>query len=202
METAFKNFLKRIGLLPFVLTIKQIFSLVGIINIIDSFRFFFFNNCLTNFPNHFMRQLYLRYFLNVKIGDNSFIHMGCRFDGKISIGNNTVIGRKCILNGEITIRNNVSITAETYIFTSSHYANSSSFECFYKPVVINDYAWVGARAMILPGVSIGKGAILGAASTATKNIPEYTIYAGAPAKEIGKRSTELNYTIVYSPFFQ
>jgi len=58
--------------------------------------------------------------------------------------------------------------------------------------------------MILPGVRIGKGAVLGAASTATKDIPDYSIFAGAPAKEIGKRSELLEYTLsdIYSPFFK
>ena len=128
--------------------------------------------------------------------------MGSKFFGNISIGNNSVIGRSCVLLGEIIIKNNVSITAEAYIFTSSHLVNSPSFECFYKTVEIEDYAWLGARAMVLPGVKIGKGAVLAAASTATKDIPAYSIYAGTPAKEIGKRSEAIDYTLLYSPYFE
>tara|TARA_B100000315_G_scaffold82589_1_gene75714 strand:- start:66 stop:236 length:171 start_codon:yes stop_codon:yes gene_type:complete len=55
-------------------------------------------------------------------------------------------------------------------------------------------AWIGVRAMILPGVTIGKGAILGATSTATKTIPPYSIYAGAPAKNIGQGAKVLTYS--------
>ena len=69
-------------------------------------------------------------------------------------------------------------------------------------VVIEDYAWIGARAMILPGVTIGKGAVLGASAVATKNVPEYSIFAGIPAKQIGIRSRELRYQLNYSPYFQ
>ncbi|MEQ8688396.1 MAG: DapH/DapD/GlmU-related protein [Imperialibacter sp.] len=168
----------------------------------SSLKLYFFNDWLTFFPVHFIRKIYLKGVLGTEIGRQTFIHMGCRFEGEISIGNNTVIGRKCILKGEIVIKNNVSITAETYIFTSSHFVNDPDFNCFYRPVVIEDYAWIGARAMILPGVTIGKGAVLGACSVATKSVGDYKISAGMPAREIGERSKNLAYQLNYFPFFQ
>ena len=128
--------------------------------------------------------------------------MGARFEGNISIGSNSVIGRRCVLLGDIIIKNNVSVTAETYIFTTSHLANDPDFKCFYTTVVIEDYAWIGARAIIQPGVTIGKGAILGSASVATKDIPEFEIFAGAPARHIGLRARDLKYELNYSPYFQ
>jgi maltose O-acetyltransferase len=128
--------------------------------------------------------------------------MGARFSGTIKIGDNSIIGRNCILIGNITIKNNVSITAETYIFTTSHIINSPTFACFYKEVIIDDYAWIGARAMILPGIKIGRGSVVGAASTVTKDVPDNSIVAGAPAREIGKRTLIPEYTLMYSPFFQ
>lgn len=192
----FKIILRKMGLLLFMgrcYNIKHFFP---------SLKSYFFNGFLTHFPNRRIRGFYLKNAMGMKIGKSCFIHMGARFEGNISIGNYSVIGRNCALLGDITIKNNVSITAETYVFTSSHIINSPTFATFNKPVIIEDYAWIGARAMILPGVRIGKGAILGAASTATKDIPEYSIFAGAPAKEIGKRSELLEYTLVYSPYFQ
>jgi len=188
--------LQKMGLLSFMIhcyNIKHFFP---------SLKFYFFNGLLTFFPNHHIRVFYLKNIMGIKIGKLCFIHMGARFEGNISIGNNSVIGRNCVLLGDITIKNNVSITAETYIFTLSHMINSPTFATFNKSVIIEDYAWIGARAMILPGVRIGKGAVLGAASTATKDIPDYSIFAGAPAKEIGMRSELLEYTLVYFPFFQ
>jgi maltose O-acetyltransferase len=140
--------------------------------------------------------------LKIKIGKKSFIHMGARFEGKIIIGSNSVIGRNCVLIGSIIIKNNVSITAESYIFTSSHIVNDQYFNCFYTTVIIKDYAWIGARAIIQPGVIIGEGSILGSGSIATKNIPDFEIFAGVPAKYIGTRSKVLTYTLNYSPFFQ
>lgn len=192
----FKIILQKIGLLSFAI------FCYNFLRFFPSLKSYFFNGLLTFFPNHPIRVFYLKNIMGIKIGKLSFIHMGARFEGNISIGNNSVIGRNCVLMGDITVKKNVSITAETYIFTSSHIINSPTFATFNKSVIIEDYAWIGARAMILPGVRIGKGAVLGAASTATKDIPDYSIFAGTPAKEIGKRSELLEYNLVYSSFFQ
>lgn len=205
MKEKIKKILIRLGLLLFV---KKFFKMV-LLNDLGSvvgFKYYFYNHWITNLPNHSLRIFYLRHVIGIQIGQECFIHMGCFFEGNnIFIGNNTVIGRNCYLGGSggtLTIKNNVSITAQTYIFCATHLTNSSTFECTHKDVIIEDYAFIGARAMILPGVRIGKGAILGAASTATKNIPDYSVYAGAPAKEVGKRNQNLIYKLQYSPFFQ
>ncbi len=172
----------------------------------EGIKSYLYNHCLTYFPNYRLRIFYLRHVLGISIGRECFIHIGCFFEGNnIVIGSNTVIGRNCYLGGSggfLIIKNNVSITAQTYIFCSTHLVNSPIFECVDKNVIIEDYAWIGARAMILPGVRIGKGSVLGAASTATKNIPDYSVYAGNPAREIGKRTEELIYTLKYFPCFQ
>ncbi len=194
--------LQKRGMMPLALKILRMFDINLLKNFFKGLKFYIFNDFLTYIPNHFLRLMCLRYILGIKVGKSCFIHMGCRFEGKISIGNNTVIGRRCVLLGEITIKNNVSITAETYIFTTTHIVDSRSFEAVYSSVVIEDYVWIGARAMILPGIIIGKGAVLGAASTATKNIPEFSIFVGSPAKEVGKRSMLIDYKLIYTPFFQ
>ena len=209
----FKNFIKKllflIGLLTFVKYLKKSLTFENlkkqfntIKDIISSFKTYLFNNILTFFPSHLIRILYLKRVMKINIGKQSFIHMGVRFEGNISTGNNSVIGRICVFIGDIIIKDNVSVTAETYVFTSSHIVNDADFNCFYTKVVIEDYAWIGARAMILPGVTIGKGAVLGASAVATKNVPEYSIFAGIPAKQIGIRSRELRYQLNYSPYFQ
>lgn len=171
--------------------------------IFQAFILYIYNYWITFFPVYWVRKLYLKHILRIKVGKQSFVHMGCVFyPNAITIGNNSVVGRECHLLGEITIKDNVSITAQTYIFTASHYKNSASFDVYNIPVVIEDFAWIGARAMILPGVRIGRGAILGAASTATKNIPDFAICVGAPARQIGSRDRTLDYKLVYFPFFQ
>lgn len=164
--------------------------------------YYLFNNWITHLPVHFVRSFYLRNLLNMKIGGGSFIHMGCIFYENVSIGRNSVIGRECRLLGNIAIGNNVSITAQTYIFSSSHYKDSPIFEAFTNRITISDRAWIGARAVIGPGITVGVGAVLGANSTATRDIPDYEVFGGSPAKKIGVRSRELTYQLDYAPFLQ
>lgn len=206
MKEKIKKILKSLGLLFVVKRFLRWIPLNDLGEFWLSFKYYFYNHWLTNFPNYSLRIFYLRHVIRISIGKECFIHMGCFFEGKnIVIGNNTVIGRNCYLSGSggvLTIKDNVSITAQTYIFCSTHLTNSPTFECVHKDVIIEDYAFIGARAMILPGVRIGRGAILGAASTATKNIPDYSVYAGVPAKEIGKRDQNLIYKLQYFPWFQ
>lgn len=209
-DTFFKWKLKKIiillGLMPSVSWLIGLFSIQKWVEFLKGFKFYIYNYWITNFPSLRVRIFYLRYILGISIGRECFVHMGCFFEGNNTfIGNNSVIGRNCYLGGcggKLTIKNNVSITAQTYIFCSTHIKNSPTFKSTYDNVTIEDRAWIGARAMILPGVRIGVGAILGAASTATKNIPDYTVYAGIPAKEIGKRNKNLNYILKYFPSFQ
>jgi len=197
-----KKLLLKLRLFSIVIFFLHTFSFQNIKSILKAFALYLYNNILTFSPIHFVRLFYLRHILRIKIGKKSFIHMGARLEGKILIGNNTVVGRNCILMGSIIIKNNVSITAETYIFTTSHIVDDPYFSCFYTSVIINDHAWIGARAIIQPGVEIGEGAIVGSGAVVTKNIPDFEIFAGVPAKRIGTRSKELKYTLNYSPFFQ
>lgn len=206
MKRKLRNIIKFLGLLSAVDWLIETFSLSNITDFTWALKYYFYNYGFTNFPNYRLRMFYLKRILGVKIGKKTFIHMGCFFEGSnITIGNNSVIGRNCFLGasrGKLTIKNNVSITAQTYIFCSTHLKDSPTFECVGNNVTIEDYAWIGARGMILPGVRIGEGAILGAASTATKDIPDFNIWAGTPAKKIGIRSKNLKYTLNYFPPLQ
>lgn len=174
-------------------------------NFIHAFKYYLYNNCFTNFPSYSVRHLYLRKILRITIGKHTSIHMGCFFTGNnIFIGNNTVINRKCFFDGRVSkliIGNNVSISPEVYILTMSHQTQSEKFETLSKGVIIEDYVWVGTRAMILPGVTIKKGAVIGAMSLVTKTIPSFSIAAGIPAAPIGKRTEKLNYELRYFPYF-
>jgi len=206
MKQRLKKSVKSLGLLPLVDWIFRITSKQNTIAFWEGFRFYLYNRCITYFPNFNLRISYLRHALNISIGKECFIHMVVFFEGNNTvIGDNTVIGRNCYLGGsggKLTIKNNVSITAQTYIFCSTHIKDSPTFECTGDDVTIEDRAWIGARAMILPGVRIGKGSILGAASTATKDIPDFCVYAGTPAKMVGKRKRNLTYVLKYFPYFQ
>lgn len=150
------------------------------------------------FPSQTFRHQILR-FWGLKLGDSSLIYMGTeiRDPQNIVIGAGTTIGHNCILDGRggLRIGNSVNFSSEVMIWTMQHDHRSPSFGCVSAPVVIEDYAWVSCRAIVLPGITIGKGAIVAAGAVVTKSVEPYAIVAGIPAKEIGQRSQNLDYTL-------
>lgn len=119
------------------------------------------------------------------------------------LGENSVINQKCRLDnrGKIKIGNNVSISAEVCILTADHDLQCSYFTGRNSTVKIDDYVFIGTRAMILPGISLGRGSAIAAGAVVTKDVSPYTIVAGIPARPIGIRSTNLKYTISYGRLF-
>jgi acetyltransferase-like isoleucine patch superfamily enzyme len=116
---------------------------------------------------------------------------------KIKIGNSTSIGHNSVLDGRggLTIGDNVNFSSEVMVWTKQHDPQDSEFIIISKPVVIEDYAWVSCRAIILPGIIIGKGAVVAAGAVVTKDVKPYTIVGGVPAREIGKRNENLVYKV-------
>jgi acetyltransferase-like isoleucine patch superfamily enzyme len=166
--------------------------------------FYGYNGFVSHVPCYFLRTFYLRNILRMRIGKGVAVHMGCFVTGRhITIGDHSVINRGCRLDGrnELRIGRNVSVSPECYIVTVDHRVDSPDFEIFHGPVTIGDYAWLGARAMVLPGVEMGEGAVAGAGSVVTKSVAAYTVVAGVPAKPIGERTRGLKYTLDYFPFF-
>ena len=98
--------------------------------------------------------------------------------------------------GNLEIGDNVQLSTGVWIWTVEHDINSSKFKNIYSPVYINNYSWVSSRVTILPNCTIQYGAVVAANSVVTKNIGEYEIVAGIPAKKIGLRNKNLNYTPV------
>lgn len=143
--------------------------------------------------------------MRFEIGADSYIFMDAWFNAprNFVMGHNSVVNDKCRLDnrGGLTIGNFVSISSETAILTADHDPNSSTFAGRKSPVVLQDYVFVGTRATILPGVNVGKGGVIAAGAVVTKDVPEFTIVGGVPAKPIGKRTKELHYTINYGKWF-
>ena len=144
-------------------------------------------------PSHIIRK-YIFTLMGVKIGIGSTIHMGCKiYEPKnITIGNDTIIGDSAFLDGrdKLSIGNHVDIASEVMIYNSEHDINDQEFKANTSAVTIEDYVFVGPRAIILPGVKIGKGAIVAAGCVVTKDVPEYAIFAGVPGKVIGERKNK------------
>ena len=144
-------------------------------------------------PSHFIRRFFYR-LAGIKIGSGSTIHTGARFYNpvNIEIGRDTIIGEKAVLDGrdKLIIGSHVDIATEVMIYNSEHDIESDDFHAIEKPVHIHDYVFIGPRAIILPGVTIGKGAVVAAGAVVTKNVEPFHIVAGIPAVSIGKRKNE------------
>lgn len=106
---------------------------------------------------------------NITIGKNVFFNTGCTFQdrGGITIGDGTQIGQNVML---CTLNHGIAAEARhiTYPF----------------PIVIGKNVWIGANAMVVPGVSIGDNAVIAAGAVVTKDVPENSVVAGVPAKVI------------------
>ncbi|MEW6491547.1 MAG: acyltransferase [Cyanobacteriota bacterium] len=163
------------------------------------------NHLINQIPLGFLRLNFYRKFLKFEIDSDSVIFMEAWFDTRknLKLGKNSVINQKCRLDnrGGITIGENVSISAEVCILTADHDLQCCNFTGRTRPVYIEDYVFIGTRAMILPGVTLGKGCAVAAGAVVTKSVPPFTIVAGVPAKPIGKRPTELQYRLNYRRLF-
>ncbi len=141
-------------------------------------------------PFHHCRRFFYR-LAGIRIGRGSTIHMGANFfqPKGISIGEDTIIGNHAFLDGRASLRigDHVDIASEVMIYNSEHDVHREDMKAIEEPVIIEDYAFIGPRVIILPGVKIGKGAVVAAAAVVTKDVPPGIIVGGVPAKEIGKR---------------
>lgn len=134
-----------------------------------------------------------------KIGEGCSVYGGlesrcCR---KIVIGRNSSIGHHAMLDGRgrLELGSNVNLSSGVWIWTAEHDVQSSSFAAHNAPVVIEDYAWIGGRVTILPGVRIGRGAVVASGAVVTKDVAAFNIVGGVPAKIIGKRNEDLSYEL-------
>lgn len=141
-------------------------------------------------PSHLVRR-FCYSLAGIKIGKGSTFHMWCAFfnPAGIEIGEDTIIGNNAFLDGRATLKigNHVDIAAEVLIYNSQHDVDSEDFSAKYGEVIIEDYVFIGPRAIILPGVTIGKGAIVAAGAVVTKSVAPFKIVGGIPAKEIRER---------------
>lgn len=166
--------------------------------------FLFSTNVVMCIPFHCVRLCFLRMFMVIGKQSSVMSFVEVRKPKNISIGNHSVINRKVLLDGRggrLIIKDNVDIAQETNIWTLEHDVNND-FHCSAgADVIIEDYVWIASRATILPGVHIGRGAVVACCSVVTKDVPPMAIVAGVPAKIIGMRKSNLKYTHDYFPWF-
>ena len=150
----------------------------------------------------FNNNLIISNIKNIEIGENFQICPNCTIfsdgidEGKVIIKNNVALNFNVMINannkGHIEIKNNVIIGPNTVLRASNHNYTDVNNPIRYQGhaggrIIIEEGVWIGANCTLLPNIVIGRGSIVGAGSVVTKNIPEYCIVAGVPAKVIKSR---------------
>lgn len=148
-------------------------------------------------PSHLARLAALRA-CGAQLGAGCVIAHGFQVRGadKLSIGANSSIGEDAVLDarGGLTIGDRVNFSSQVHIWTAQHDWESTNFAYQKAPVTIGDYVWIGPRVTILPGAVIGEGAVVAAGAVVRGEIPSYSLVGGVPAKVIGQRPRNLDYS--------
>jgi len=151
-------------------------------------------------PDLKLKGVLIKKFLLKNLGDNAVIFPGVRwFRGdNLIIGDNVGMNIDCYLDDKATIKIGfgTGFGAFCKLITATH--DKETMEETEKPIVIGRFCWIGANVTILPGVAIGDFCIIGAGSVVVKDIPEYSIAVGNPAKVIKRRVVKTPYIIPVS----
>lgn len=141
-------------------------------------------------PMHGWRCAVLRAF-GAKVGKNNFIYPRARIWAPwlLETGDVATIAQDVqVYNvGGMFIGHHAIVSEGVFLCGATHDYQSADFPLVAKRVEVRPYAWICARAVVLPGVTCGEGSVLGAAAVATRDLKDWTVYAGNPAREVGKR---------------
>ena len=138
------------------------------------------------------RRFLLRLF-GARIGKNVLVRPSVKvtYPWKLAIGDYSWIGDDVVLYtlGDIRIGEHAVVSQKSYLCTGSHDYSKPAFDIYAEPIVVEDEAWVSSDVFIAPGVTIGKGAVIGARSTVLEDMPAGMVCVGYPAKAIKPRTT-------------
>ena len=167
---------------------------------------YFYRTWIMQVPFYAIRLFFIKKTV-ARVGRGCFFAMGVetRRGKNIAIGNHCIINKNVLLDGRggtLTLGDNVDIAQEVNIWTLSHDPHDDFHTTRGANVRIEDFVWIASRATILPGVRLGRGAVVAAGSIVTKDVPPMSIVAGVPAKVIGQRTSQLSYTLDYRPWFR
>ncbi len=170
--------------------------------VVGFLRTWVLNVVISNVPCSAVRNAYYRQVCGISIGEGTEIWSGVRFTGgamnRVSIGAHCSIPHYAffVAGESISIGNHVVFGHAVELYTSDHDPDDPGFSRRDAPIEIHDRAWLGSRAVILKGVTIGEGAVVAAGSVVTRNVQPFTIVGGNPARVIRERGTrEFTYQV-------
>ena len=151
---------------------------------------FALNHIISRIPVAWCRLFAYRKCFDLALGSNILMGVRFRYRRNLKMGKNSVINYGCTIDtrgGLVVIGEYVDVAPEVNIWTLQHAPHDPCHGAEGAPVTIEDYAWIANRAIILPGVTIGRGAVVAAGAVVTESVEPLTIVAGVPARPIGKR---------------
>jgi putative colanic acid biosynthesis acetyltransferase WcaF len=164
-------------------------------------RFFaqaIFNLVITHLPGHWLRLAWLRW-LGASLGRGTIVFRGTMVLGAqhLVLAERVQVGFRVVLDarGGLTVAEDVLLSSDCQLITANHNVDSPDFERQVAPINIGDHAWVATRAMVLAGVTVGRGAVVAAGGVATRDVAPLTIVGGVPARPISERSGGLDYLL-------
>jgi acetyltransferase-like isoleucine patch superfamily enzyme len=143
--------------------------------------------------------------LGVSFDDRSsaMIALGVRMWGgkNLSMGARATLNQECYIDarGGVRIDSDASVSREVCVFTAEHNLEHPEFDTDVAPVRLGSHCWLGARAMVLPGVTVGEGAVVAAGAVVTRDVEPYTVVAGVPARKIRDRPGPMTYELAWRP---
>jgi acetyltransferase-like isoleucine patch superfamily enzyme len=168
-------------------------------------KLYAYNHFLNKIPSKTIRLFLSRGYMII---GKSYIRSRVELLGSkrknIQIGNNSIINPYCLLDGrkyKIIIGDNVDIARGSMIYTLEHDPDSDYYEARGGDVTIEDFSWIGSRVIILPGVTIGRGAVVASGAVVTKDVPPMTVVGGIPAKFLKTRNSKLLYELKDTNYF-
>jgi len=169
------------------------------------------NHVVAHLPSFALRRFWYQRLLGIQFGRHSAIHLNCylwfygpgqiRRDG-VRIGHNSRINRGCTIDVRegLVVGDNVSVSAESLILTAAGRVGGGRSRAERKPVVIEDHVWIGVRAIIMPGVRLGRGCVVAAGSVVTADVAPLAVVFGSPARPVGTRAEEETEYVLREPF--
>lgn len=145
-------------------------------------------------PVHWIKQGLLRLAL-AKCGKGVNVGFGCTVSPRVELGDHSSLGNRCVIQAGVKIGSDLMMGPDVKIYTRNHAIQDLTIPMRmqgndFSPVMIGDDVWIACNVVILPGVTIGSHSVIGAGSIVTRDVPEYAVVAGNPARIIKFRTTQ------------
>lgn len=148
-------------------------------------------NALLRAPGHNLRLWVLRRLCGWSVGAGTVVERGMTVTtrGGVRIGEGCIVNRGVTLDGRggLEVGDLVNISSEALVLTADHDVDSSSFQWRARPVSIGSRSWIATRALVLPGASVGNGAVVSAGAVVVGDVAPFTVVAGVPARPVRDR---------------